>query len=154
VGWEVKLPSTIYAIRCTETGRVYIGRTQDVGRRLSQHLADLNGNRKSGDFQKDYNTYGVRSFEAYVLEENVPPELAQEREAAWIREYRATNPRYGYNKNDETPVTGFGRVNYGRPPKGRDAGDVHDKYRQLTPTNQLVIKAVIGALLNRQEAMK
>ena len=145
------LPSTIYAIRCTKTGRVYVGRTLDIGRRLNQHLAELNGNKKRGDFQKDYNTYGIRSFEAYVLEENVPPEFAREREAAWIREYRSTDPKYGYNAKDETPATGFGRIKVGKPPKGRGAGDVHDKYKRLTPAHQAVVKAVIDVMLKRQE---
>ena len=27
MGWPITKPSTIYAIRCTKTGRVYIGRT-------------------------------------------------------------------------------------------------------------------------------
>lgn len=106
MGWPIKEPSTIYAIRCIENGKVYIGRTQNLERRLREHLNELRsglkdpGGRKNCGFQRDYDTYGESAFEVYILERAVPPEDAQNREAFWIREYRATNPNFGYNRSD------------------------------------------------------
>lgn len=151
MGWRINGPSSIYAIRCVETERVYVGRSQDLERRLNQHLTDLRGNRKKGDFQKDYNTYGESSFEVYVLEEDVRPEMAQQREAAWIKEYRATDPRFGYNRSDETPRSGFGAVRKGPAPKASGTGSVHEKYRQLSPEHQKVVREMIEMLLKKQE---
>lgn len=106
MGWPIKRPNTIYAVRCIENGKVYIGRTQDLERRIREHIYELRnglkacGGRKDTGFQSDFDKYGESAFEVYILEENVQPLDAQKREIYWIREYRATNPLYGYNISD------------------------------------------------------
>lgn len=106
MGWPIREPSTIYAIRCIANGKVYIGRTQDLDRRVREHLYELRrglkncGGRKDNGFQHDYNKYGEYAFEVYVLEDRVPPSEAQNREVFWISEYNSTNPIYGYNISD------------------------------------------------------
>ena len=106
MGWPIREPSTIYAIRCIENGKVYIGRTKDLERRVREHLYELRrglkncGGRDDHGFQHDYDKYGESAFEVYVLESCVLPSDVEKRESFWIREYRATNPRYGYNISD------------------------------------------------------
>lgn len=100
--------SSIYAIRCKANGKLYIGRSRDVLRRVQQHWQDKQcivnlvrtGQRKGGltDFEADFEKYGRDGFEVYVLETNVSVPDKQGREAAWINEYHTTDPRYGYNK--------------------------------------------------------
>ena len=94
--------SSIYAIRCKATGKVYIGRSQNPRERMKQHLQHL----KRGDnhygtasFKEDFDKYGASGFEGYILETGIAPGKFREREAFWIAEYNATNPEYGYNKN-------------------------------------------------------
>ena len=113
-------PAVIYAVRCTETGRIYIGSTTDIRQRLNYHLVELKGNAKRGMcknsrgeptdvrpegsvWQMDYNKYGRDAFEAYILEENVAKKDRPAREDYWMEKYRTTDPMYGYNLRYETP---------------------------------------------------
>lgn len=103
MGHKVNALSTIYAIRCTVNGKIYVGRTQNLERRMREHLHDLrrggkDQRRREGcGFQKDFDTHGEDSFKLYVLEKDVAPELLQAREAYWIDRYNSANPAYGYN---------------------------------------------------------
>lgn len=123
MGWKIKNPSTIYAIRCKKNGKVYIGRTQNFEQRIRQHWLDLKrgfkGNMRDPSFQEDFNHYGEDGFNVYILEKNVPPEVANDREAFWIAEYRATNHLYGYNKLNGDAESAFEFVD-GLPPKPVD----------------------------------
>ena len=111
--------SSIYALRCKTTGKVYIGRSQNPHNRMKQHLQHL----KRGDnyygsdsFKEDFDKYGAADFEGYILETGVIPAKFREREAFWIAEYRATNPLYGYNK-DKMEVGLVMKITNGLPPK-------------------------------------
>ena len=110
--------SSIYAIRCKSTGKVYIGRSQDPYERARQHFQRL----KRGDcecgaasFKDDFDKYGAADFELYILEKDVAPDKFREREGFWISKYRATDPRYGYNKDTMKIVETF-TVADGLPP--------------------------------------
>ena len=120
MGQIIKKPSTIYAIRCNENKKVYIGRTQNFEQRIRQHWLDLKrgfkGNMRDPSFQKDFDQYGEESFAVYILEENVPTYAASDREAFWIAEYKATNSRYGYNKLNGDSEPAFTLVS-GLPPR-------------------------------------
>lgn len=94
-------PNAIYVIRCTVNGKVYVGRTQNFEKRKIDHLKSLSGGRKTQDFQQDYDKYGKDAFVFNIIEDDVSPERAKEAEAFWIREYRATDREYGYNKHSE-----------------------------------------------------
>ena len=110
--------SSIYAIRCKSTGKVYIGRSQNPHERIKQHLQSLNRGENCGTdaFKEDFYKYGAADFEGYILEEQVYPAKFREREAFWIAEYRATNPLYGYNKG--TMDSGYAiTITHGLPPK-------------------------------------
>lgn len=97
----------VYGIRCKETGRIYIGSTCELENRLKSHFRILKNNHKyitskrkgkqEHPFQTDFNKYGIESFEAFVLEENIPERLRDEREELWIDLYCVDNPKYGYN---------------------------------------------------------
>ena len=127
MGWPITRPSTIYAIRCKKTSRVYIGRTYRLEFRIKEHFRELRKGQKTfysyekferhpSNFQKDYNKYGEESFEVYILEENVPPEKCKEKEASWIEIYHSTNPLYGYNRHDEKEKINVPTPKMGPPP--------------------------------------
>ena len=113
-------PSAIYAIRCKTTGKVYIGRSQHPRERMRQHFSQLkNGSDLAcgaESFREDFVKYGAADFELYILERGVTPEKFREREAFWINEYRATDRRYGYNK-DPMEIEFRIRISEGLPPK-------------------------------------
>lgn len=127
MGWPIKFPNTIYAIRCKVTKRMYIGRTYRLEQRIAEHFRELEAGKnrnasvrpyslKESNFQEDYNRYGKGSFEVYILEENVQPDKCQEREAYWISKYLTTNPAYGYNRYSEKSITCGVPVKKGLPP--------------------------------------
>lgn len=120
MGWAIKSPSTIYAIRCIHNGKVYIGRTQRLEQRIREHWLDLKrgfkGNMRDPSFQQDFDRYGTDGFKVYILEENVSPDMADKREQHWISEYRATDSRYGYNKLGGKQLHDF-EISPGLPPK-------------------------------------
>ena len=107
---NVTANSVIYAIQCVENGKVYIGRTQNLSRRIKQHWQEKGNmarlmdtsDKKFGivrpQFVQDFHKYGKDGFFIYVLEEDVSPENCDDREMFWIDEYNSTDPRFGYNR--------------------------------------------------------
>lgn len=91
---------TIYAIRCKQNGKLYIGRTTRLDKRLEIHFTELRtGKHKTKALLEDFNKYGRENFEVYVLEENIPyKERAKEYE--YMRQYNTFDENYGYNKGD------------------------------------------------------
>lgn len=128
MGWPVKEPSVIYAIRCKVNGKVYIGCTYRFEQRIKEHFMELRRGRKRSsnskgvflsNWQEDFNKYGEAAFEVYIIKTGILPANRDMEETAAIAEYNATNPEYGYNKyrshleisDLEAPVI------IGKPPK-------------------------------------
>ena len=123
-----KRPRTIYALRCKANGKVYIGKTGDVRQRILAHFQEFNRVAKWQKDQPDYKfgngwygytydaiKYGKEGFEVWILEENLRPEEAEDREAYYIGLYKSADPNYGYNKsNAKRPIQA--EVQYGLPP--------------------------------------
>ena len=114
---RVRVPVSIYAVRCVKNGKMYIGRTRDVTTRIRTHFAELKSGKKRGCFQSDYDAYGKEAFEFYVLEKNVPFEAAGDRELFWIDEYKADDERFGYNRSLRTGTPIDVEFQKGLPPK-------------------------------------
>ena len=104
MGW---FQSVIYAIQCTENGKVYIGCTAKyiAELRINEHMNALkrgdkrvyrNGSVKT-DWQKDYDKYGPDAFVAYIMEEVDEADDPFDVEAFYMRKYRANEPEHGYN---------------------------------------------------------
>jgi group I intron endonuclease len=88
----------IYAIQHNKTGRIYVGRTQDLKRRLSQHFYFLkNGKHSIGLMQSDFDKYGD-DFTVSVLE--IAKTYRTEEEGAWINKLGTYDPNIGYNYKD------------------------------------------------------
>lgn len=91
---------TIYAIRNTINGKIYIGRTsQTVRERAILHFRALkNGKHNSPSMQADYNKYGMEVFQVYEIEKDVP--WNSDKEYYYMDLYRTCNKEYGYNEKD------------------------------------------------------
>lgn len=92
---------TIYAIKCIETKRMYIGRTrQPVEERIKAHLTLLRSKKHTNKLmQEDYNRYGEDTFEYYELEIGIEFK-DRSREVFYMDKYKTCNSKYGYNTND------------------------------------------------------
>jgi group I intron endonuclease len=75
----------IYGIRCTVTGRLYIGSTVDVARRFYLHRRDLKlGKHHSPKLQNAWNKYGADAFAFEILERVGDVLFLVAREQFWI----------------------------------------------------------------------
>ena len=79
------------------SGKVYIGMAKNV-----KHRWRANGNGYKGSTRIWYaiQKYGWDNFKHEILAENLSREEASELEKKTIREYRATDPMFGYNLTD------------------------------------------------------
>ncbi len=77
----------IYKIQCLENGRVYIGSSIDVNRRINQHLYE--GKTFSDHWMnEDIENFGADAFDFEILETIEELEQFPERETYWIRKHQ------------------------------------------------------------------
>ena len=122
----------VYAIRCKENGKIYIGCTKrSVNERIRNHLAELENHeklhstyvgknetrRRPSPWQMDYDKYGIDAFEFYILESDIPDGKQREAENRWIEEYKSWDERYGYNIRRGTKIEYNYNFQNGLPPK-------------------------------------
>ena len=82
----------IYEIVNKDTGRRYIGSTNNIKRRKARHKTELkHGHHSCKALQKDYNELGWEGFCMRILEDNFTKEEAHSRETALIQESYDTN---------------------------------------------------------------
>lgn len=89
--------SGIYRIRCTETGKIYIGSSADIDTRWYQHRLLLQrGKHHNNYLQHAWSKHGAEAFEFEVVE-CVEPESLLDREQHWIDATRCFDQKCGYN---------------------------------------------------------
>lgn len=88
----------VYFIKNRENGRVYIGCSNDIARRVQRHEQDLRrGEHYTKGLQYDFDTYGADAFDVGVIQE-IPPGVDGHRaERAFIRRFNADDPTRLYN---------------------------------------------------------
>jgi len=68
--YRQQLPAGVYRIRNKETGRVYIGASTATPKRWARHKRELRKRAHHNiDMQRDYDSYGLDSFEFEIIEE-------------------------------------------------------------------------------------
>lgn len=87
----------VYEIVCTKTGKKYIGSSTNIGRRLAEHVRDLEKGIHSGKkFQEDWNKY-KEYFHLKILE-ICNRDILFEREQYYLNLYHAIEYAKGENK--------------------------------------------------------
>lgn len=88
----------VYKIENLLDGKVYVGKSKDIGRRWYEHKYELNkGKHINKHLQNSWNKYGENCFRFEILEETDSEEEALEREEYYIKKYETTNKKLGYN---------------------------------------------------------
>jgi group I intron endonuclease len=59
----------IYKITCTKNKKFYIGMSENISSRFTQHKWDLKNNKKHGRFQNHFNKFGMEVFKFEIIEE-------------------------------------------------------------------------------------
>ena len=92
--------SGIYCIVNIVNGKRYVGQSVDIELRKRGHFSHLKcGIHDNSYLQASFNKHGIDSFEFRVLEE-VPIDMLDIRERAWINYYQSNLRRFGYNIED------------------------------------------------------
>lgn len=89
----------IYAIRNKINGKMYIGQSVHIARRLKDHKTrGLKTNHNSSNYPlyRAIRKYSLNNFEIIILE-TCKKEVLNEKEIYWIDYYDTTNPDKGYN---------------------------------------------------------
>ena len=87
----------IYTITNLIDSKIYVGYSQDIYQRKSQHFSDLSKNiHKNIHLQRAYKKHGKENFKFEILEECIKEVLAI-REDFWCRVLNTHDRKYGYN---------------------------------------------------------
>ena len=91
----------IYVIENNNTGKFYIGRTNNPATRKRAHFSELRrGVHKNPRLQYSFNKHGEQAFEFKVVD-SATPELIQEKEAEWFKAFDE-DKSYLYNCHFKT----------------------------------------------------
>lgn len=99
-----RYPRTVYALKQIDTGRVYIGSSNDVAERIREHKRLLRRHSHPvEDLQSDYDLYGDNfDVEELDVEEN---DKQWRKEYEWMARYRSYERGKGYNYKDHHAST-------------------------------------------------
>lgn len=99
MNWADDYPKTVYAIQHKVTGRIYVGKTQNLNERLYAHLIALKRGRHDNELmQTDANEYGC-DFNCYILD-TINNVSERKKEHEWMDKLNTGDKRVGYNYKD------------------------------------------------------
>ena len=154
----------VYMIRHNVTGRMYIGRSQDVPKRTYQHFQKLrNGKHPVEDMQKDFDEYGD-NFSVSIIGEIDNSHLNLEIET--MEKYGSTVRGIGYNYKDPHITNAIRNAQKPRSPKAQicnlvktlETSQAETAYKVLSiifscgrPIKTEYLTAIVEALNNTED---
>lgn len=114
----------IYRICCDKSGMVYVGQSNNIRRRVREHILGLTkGKHRNKQMQSEYDTYGPDSFNVEII--RVSFENLDELEMEYIDQARKENKCYNVFGGGKTgfTVTQEFRDKISRAHKGRKLSD-------------------------------
>lgn len=137
----------VYKIENLINGKVYVGKSKNIGIRWSEHRSELNsGNHINAHLQSAWNKYGEDNFRFDVLYEAIDEEDALEQEEFYIAKYEADNGLFGYN------LTKGGQTGYFTDESIANASKAKlGKYNDLSENDIKRIKMLAYCLMNLEE---
>ena len=146
-GYEMR---GIYKITNLNDGKVYIGKSEDLKRRIKTHKLLLKRNKHFNyHLQNAYNKYGEKFFQFDVIHEANDDEDLNILETHYIKQYNAFNQDYGYNMT----TGGEGNI---RSEETRNKISINHrgKLSNLTVDDVRHIKMSMYCLMDRKEISK
>lgn len=100
--------SGIYKIKNKQNNKVYIGSSNNVLKRWTDHISNLITNtHHSYKLQADFNKYGLTAFTFEVIEVVYDKNNLKKTEQYWINYYNSCDDTVGYNVNPFTSMEDF-----------------------------------------------
>lgn len=100
--------SGIYVIRHVPSGKAYVGKSNDVGRRFRQYLSDIRCGSDSRINEYLFNAFrkhGIGEFTFTLVERASGEDLLRERELHWMIKLSTLSRHYGYNLRYDTSTS-------------------------------------------------
>ena len=89
----------IYKVVNLKTNQVYIGKSENLEKRMHYHLTSLKGNwNKNKYLQQSFNEYGANNFKIEIVELLDNDKDLNEYEKYYIDQYQAYKPEFGFNR--------------------------------------------------------
>lgn len=93
----------IYCYKNLINGKEYIGQTNNLKRRMKQHLQDsyhnYDNNRYNQVIHQAIRKYGIENFQISILEDEISDETIDEKEKCYIKKHNSILPN-GYNMTE------------------------------------------------------
>ena len=137
----------VYKIENLINGKVYVGKSKNIGVRWSEHRSELNkGIHINSHLQSAWNKYGGDNFRFDVLYEAIDEEDALEQEEFYIAKYESDKSHLGYN------LTKGGQSGYFTDESIANASKSKlGKYNDLSESDIKRIKIFAYCLMNLEE---
>ena len=144
--------SGVYQILCIPTGKVYIGSSEDLARRWSNHCTLLRGNRHDNKhLQFAWNKYGESAFEFTVIE-LVLVGFCLEREQYWLDKTQSYNTKCGFNL---ARVAGAAMSGRSHTPETKAKMSQSHTGKPLTPEHRAAVsRGQIGKIVSAETRTK
>lgn len=143
--------SGVYAIRNTQTGKVYVGSSNNIGLRCRGHRSNLRHKRHGNAYlQAAWNKSGEEAFFWAVVEEVADLSVLCASEQGWITRLQAAKPAHGYNLQSDAvrhTFTAAVRAKMSAARKGQVA------WNKGVPCPEHVKKAIGSSLIGRPTGM-
>jgi len=91
----------IYKITNIQNNKVYIGQSiRPINQRFKRHINDAINNKLDTHFARAIRKYGKENFYIKAIDKASNQDELNQKEIYWIKYYKATNEKYGYNETD------------------------------------------------------
>lgn len=95
---------TVYAIRCSKNGKMWVGVTSSLYTRIRSHMSELRSGRHScKEMLDDYRKFGENEFRVFKLAEGIMHEDRLTEESKYMDMYRTRESEFGYNTRHRKP---------------------------------------------------
>lgn len=137
----------VYKIENLINGKVYVGKSKNIGIRWYEHKSELNnGSHINSHLQSAWNKYGENNFRFDVIYETIDEDDALKQEEYYIAKYEADNALFGYN------LTTGGQSGYLSEESIAKVSDSRiGKYNDLCENDIKHIKMLAYCLMNLKE---